>query len=71
MPRDRGNRSLVSKYAVPDDPCDPRVKIVGDLKGKVVLHIQITQLDKCRTYLSLVASVVTPVQLVTNVASWS
>ena len=36
-----------------------------------VLHIQITQLDKCRTYLSLVASVATPVQLVANVASWS
>jgi hypothetical protein len=37
----------------------------------ILVHIQITQLDKCRTYLSLVASVVTPVQLVTNVASWS
>jgi hypothetical protein len=29
-----------------------------------LLHIQITQLDKCRTYLSLVASVATPAQLV-------
>jgi hypothetical protein len=37
----------------------------------ILLHIQITQLDKCRTYLSLVASVATPVQLVANVASWS
>jgi hypothetical protein len=36
-----------------------------------VLHIKITQLDKCRTCLSLVASVATPVQLVASVASWS
>jgi hypothetical protein len=36
---------------------------------QIVLHIQITQLDKCRTYLSLVASVATPVQLVANTAS--
>jgi hypothetical protein len=25
----------VSKDAVPDEPCDPRVEVVGDLKGKV------------------------------------
>jgi hypothetical protein len=36
-----------------------------------MLHIKITQLDKCRTCLSLVASVATPVQLVASVASWS
>ena len=36
-----------------------------------MLHIKITQLDKCRTCLSLVASVATPVQLLASVASWS
>ena len=35
-----------------------------------MLHLKITQLDKCRTCLSLVASVATPLRLVTNVASW-
>ena len=35
-----------------------------------MLHIKITQLDKCRICLSLVASVTTPLRLVANVASW-
>jgi hypothetical protein len=32
------------KEAVPDDPYDPRVKIVGDLKGKVE-HVKLLDLD--------------------------
>ena len=35
-----------------------------------MLHVKITQLDKCRIGFSLVASVVTPLQLVVSVASW-
>jgi hypothetical protein len=27
-------QSVVSKDEVPDDPCDPRVKIMGNIKGK-------------------------------------
>jgi hypothetical protein len=33
--RDIGSISFVSKDAVPDEPCDPWVAIMGDLKGKV------------------------------------
>jgi hypothetical protein len=35
MPRATGRRSVISKDAVLDEPCDPQVEIVGDLKGKV------------------------------------
>ena len=35
MMRVTGRKSLVSKDAVSDESCDPRVEIVGDLKGKV------------------------------------
>jgi len=35
MPRATGRRSVISKYAVPDEPFDSQVKIVGDLKEKV------------------------------------
>ena len=38
--------------------------------GGILLHIKITQLDKCHICLSLVASVATPLRLVANVASW-
>ena len=34
MPRATGSRSAVSKDAVSDEPCDPWVTIMGDLKGK-------------------------------------
>jgi hypothetical protein len=35
MPRDIGNQGAMSKDAVLDDPYDPRVEVMGDLKGKV------------------------------------
>jgi len=35
MPRDIGSQSAMSNDAVPDDPCDPQVEIMGGLKGKV------------------------------------
>jgi hypothetical protein len=35
MPRATRRQSSVSKDVVPDEPWDPRVKIMGDLKGKV------------------------------------
>jgi hypothetical protein len=37
-------KSSVSKDAVPDEPCDPRVEIVGDLKGKVE-QVKLLDLD--------------------------
>jgi hypothetical protein len=35
MPRARGSQGAMSKDAIPDEPCDPRVKVIDDLKGKV------------------------------------
>jgi hypothetical protein len=35
MPRATGSQISMSKDAVPDEPYDPRVEVVGDLKGKV------------------------------------
>jgi hypothetical protein len=37
-------RSTISKDAVPDNPCDPRVKVMGDLKGKVE-EVKLLDLD--------------------------
>jgi hypothetical protein len=34
----------MSKDAVPDEPCDPRVEVMGDLKGKVE-HVKLLDLD--------------------------
>jgi hypothetical protein len=34
----------MTKEVVPDEPCDPWVEIVGDLKGKVE-HVKILNLD--------------------------
>jgi hypothetical protein len=44
MSRARGRRSAVSKDAVSDEPCDPRVVIMGDLKGKVE-QVKLLNLD--------------------------
>jgi hypothetical protein len=44
MPRATGRRSAVSKDEVSDEPCDPRVEIVGDLKGKVE-QVKLLDLD--------------------------
>jgi hypothetical protein len=35
MSRIVGGRSSVSKEAIPDDPYDPRIEVLGDVKGKV------------------------------------
>jgi hypothetical protein len=47
MSRDTRSRSAISKDAIPDDPYDPRVEIMGDLKGKVeqvkLLNIYLTE----------------------------
>jgi hypothetical protein len=34
----------MSKDAVPDEPCDPRVEVMGDLKGKVE-QVKLLDLD--------------------------
>jgi hypothetical protein len=34
----------MSKDAVPDEPCDPRVEVVDDIKGKVE-QVKILDLD--------------------------
>jgi hypothetical protein len=34
----------MSKYKVLDEPCDPRVKVMGDLKGKVE-HVKLLDLE--------------------------
>jgi hypothetical protein len=34
----------MSKEVVPDEPCNPRVKIVGNLKGKVE-HVKLLDID--------------------------
>jgi hypothetical protein len=47
MLRATRRRSSISKDAVSDEPCDPRVEIVGDLKGKVE---QVKLLDLDLTY---------------------
>jgi hypothetical protein len=44
MLRATTSRSSMSKEAVPDEPYDPRVEIVGDLKGKVE-HVKLLDLD--------------------------
>jgi hypothetical protein len=46
-------------------------RATGDALDNSIGGLEAENLDKCRTYLSLVASVATPVQLVANVASWS
>jgi hypothetical protein len=35
MSRATGSRSHVSKDVVPNEPCDPQVELMGNLKGKV------------------------------------
>jgi hypothetical protein len=35
MMRIARGRSSVSKEAIPDDPYDPRLEVLGDFKGKV------------------------------------
>jgi hypothetical protein len=35
MPIAIGNQGTMSKDAVPDEPCNPRVEVMGDLKEKV------------------------------------
>jgi hypothetical protein len=42
--RSTTSRSSMSKEAVPDDPYDPRVEIVGDIKGKVE-NVKLLDLD--------------------------
>jgi len=44
MARTTTIQSDMSKEVVPDDPYDPRVKIVGDLKGKVE-HVKLLNID--------------------------
>jgi hypothetical protein len=34
----------MTKEAVPDELCDPRVEIIGDLKGKIE-HVKLLDLD--------------------------
>jgi hypothetical protein len=34
----------MSKEAVPDEPCDPGIEVVGNLKGKVE-HVKLLELD--------------------------
>jgi hypothetical protein len=35
MSRAIASRSAMSKEVVLEEPCDPRVEVVGDIKGKV------------------------------------
>jgi hypothetical protein len=44
MSRATGSQSFLSKEAVPDEPCDPWVEVVGDLKGKVE-QVKLLDLD--------------------------
>jgi hypothetical protein len=44
MPRATEIQSAMSKDMVLDDPYDPQVKVVGDLKGKVE-HVKLLDLD--------------------------
>jgi hypothetical protein len=44
MSRAIGSRTAMSKDAVPDEPYDPRVEVVGDLKGKVE-QVKLLDLD--------------------------
>jgi hypothetical protein len=44
MSRATASQSTMMKEAVPDEPYDPRVEIVGDLKGKVE-HVKLLDLD--------------------------
>jgi hypothetical protein len=44
MSRTIASRSAMSKDAVPSKTYDPRVKVVGDLKGKVE-HVKILNID--------------------------
>lgn len=44
MSRATGSWRAISKDAVLDDPCDPQVEVVGDLKGKVE-QVNILNLD--------------------------
>ena len=34
----------MSKEAVPEEPCDPQVEVMGDLKGKLE-HVKLLDLD--------------------------
>jgi hypothetical protein len=44
MPRAIRSRSVISKDAVSNEPCDPQVEIMGDLKGKVE-QVKLLDLD--------------------------
>lgn len=44
MPRATASQSTMTKEAVPDDLCDPRVEIVGDLKWNLE-HVKLLDLD--------------------------
>jgi hypothetical protein len=44
MPRDTTRQSDMSKDTIPYEPCDPRVEVMGDLKGKVE-QVKILDLD--------------------------
>jgi hypothetical protein len=44
MMRATRSSSSLSKEAVPDEPCDPRVEVMGDLKGKVK-QVKLLNLD--------------------------
>jgi hypothetical protein len=44
MPRSIGSRSAISKDVVPNEPCDPQVELMGDLKGKVE-QVKLLNLD--------------------------
>jgi hypothetical protein len=44
MPRATANQSTMTKEVVPDELCDPQVKIIGDLKGKTE-QVKLLDLD--------------------------
>jgi hypothetical protein len=44
MSRDTASQSAMAKEAVPEEPYDPWIEVVGDLKGKVE-HVKLLDLD--------------------------
>jgi hypothetical protein len=44
MLRSTASQSAMSKEVVPYDPCNPRVEVMGDLKGKVE-HVKLLDID--------------------------
>jgi hypothetical protein len=50
MPRATRSRSIVPKDAVPDEPYELQVEVVGDLKGKVE-HVKLLDLDLTEPFL--------------------